>query len=141
MVNGALPPDTYHRYLQSSGKVLRITDGEAGNRRIEVLADLGATPRTFAVESPDSLLIVTTRGLVRVGTSGMVEQLLPTNYGLLYPNSMILSPSGVIHVGMRHFVTRLTLTKNRYREERFVPIGCSKFRIRGYDCVCISGRK
>jgi hypothetical protein len=124
-----------------SGKVLRIADGEAGNRKIEVLADLGVAPRTFAVESPDTLLVVTTRGLVRVRTSGMVEQLLPTNYGLLYPNSMTLSPSGVIHVGMRHFVTRLTPTGNSYREEWFVPIGCSQFRIRDYDCVCISGRK
>jgi hypothetical protein len=124
-----------------SGKVLRITDGEAGNRKVEALADLGAAPRTFAVESPDSLLIVTTRGLVRVRTSGMADQLLSTNYGLLYPNSMTLFPSGVIHVGLRHFITRLMPTGNSYSEEWFVPVGCSRFRIRDYDCVCVSGRK
>jgi len=124
-----------------SGKVLRIAEGEAGNRRVEVLTDLGAAPRAFAAESSDSLLVLTTRGLVRVGTSGTLAQLLPTNYGLLYPNSMTRSPSGVIHVGMRHFLTRLTPTGNSYREEWFVPLDCSKFRVRDYDCVCISSRK
>ncbi len=124
-----------------SGKVLLIRDGEVGNRKVETLADLGAAPRTFAVESLDSLLIVKTRGLVRVRTSGAVEQLLPTNYALLYPNSMTLFPSGVIHVGMRHFITRLTPVGNSYKEEWFVPAGCSRFRISGYECVCLSGRK
>lgn len=124
-----------------SGKLLRITDGEAGNREVEVLADLGAAPRAFAVESQDSLLIVTTRGLVRVRSSGAVEQLLPTNYGLLYPNSMTVSPSGVIHVGMRHFITRLTPAGSGYKEEWFVPADCTRFETRNYDCVCISGRK
>ena len=124
-----------------TGKILRITNGAAGNRKIEMLVDLGAAPRIFVVESPDSLLIMTTRGLVRVKSSGVVEQLLSTNYALLYPNSMTLSTSGVVHVGMRHFITRLTPTGNSYREEWFVPIGCLKFRIRDYDCVCVSGRK
>ena len=124
-----------------AGKVLRVTEGAAGNRKVEALADLGAAPSTFAMESPDSLLIVTTRGLVRVRTSGAMEQLLPVDYSLLYPNSMTLSPSGVIHVGMRHFITRLTPTGESYKEEWFVPTGCSSFGIRNYDCVCVSGRK
>ena len=124
-----------------SGKVLRIGDGVAGNRKVETLAELGAAPRTFAVESPDSLLIVTTRELIRVKTSGAVERLFPIKYKLLYPNSMTLSPAGIIHVGMRHFVTRLTPTENGYKEEWFVPVGCSQFRIYDYDCICISNRK
>jgi hypothetical protein len=124
-----------------SGKVLRITDGESGDRKVEALADLGAAPRAFAVESQDSLLIVTTRGLVRVRSSGAVEQLLTTNYGLLYPNSMTVSPSGVIHVGMRHFITRLTPAGNGYQEEWFVPADCTRFETRNYDCVCIPERK
>jgi hypothetical protein len=124
-----------------SGKVFRITDGESGNRKVEALADLGAAPRAFAVESQDSLLIVTTRGIVRVRSSGAVEQLLTTNYGLLYPNSMTVSPSGVVYIGMRHFITRLTPTGNGYKEEWFVPASCTRFETRDYDCVCISGRK
>ena len=124
-----------------SGRILRIGDGAAGNRSVETLVDLGSAPRTFAVESPDSLLVLTTRTLVRVRASGTVEQLFPTNYGLLYPTSMALSPSGIIYVGMRHFITRLTPAGKGYREEWFVPIGCSQFRIRNYDCVCVPGRR
>ena len=121
------------------GSVLLVT-GEGGERKAERLADLGSAPRTFVAESPDSLLVVTTRGLARVTTGGVARQLLPTNYGLLYPNSMTLSPSGVIHVGMRHFVTRLTPNAGSYREEWFVPADCTRFRVSGVECLC-SGRE
>lgn len=123
------------------GRVLLITS-EGGERRAEQLSDLGSAPRTFVAESPDSLLVMTTRGLARVTTNGVVQQLLSTNYGLLYPRSMTLSPSGVIHVGMRHFVTRLTPTVGSYKEEWFVPADCTKFSVRvsDLDCLC-SGRE
>ncbi len=120
-----------------SGQVLRITDGEAFNRKIEVLADLGSAPEAFVVESPDTVIIMTTMGLVRVRTSGKVEELFKTNYELLYPNSMTLSASGVIHVGMRLFVTRLTPTGDGYKEEWFVQPDCAKFAIRDLDCICL----
>jgi hypothetical protein len=118
------------------GKVLLITGGAGVERKVEPLADMGAAPRAFVAETNDSLLVMTTRGLVRVRTSGAVEQLLNTSYGLLYANSMTLSTSGVIHVGMRHFITRLTPSATGYKEEWFVPAACSRFSIRGYDCVC-----
>lgn len=123
------------------GRVLLVTGGEGGDRRVEALADLGSAPRVFASESQDSLLVLTRRGLVRVRASGAVEELLPTNYSLLFPNSMTLSPSGVVHVGMRHFITRLTPSGSGYKEEWFVPAGCAKFETRDFDCVCVPGRK
>ena len=123
------------------GKILQIGNGTAGNRKIQTLADLGSAPQAFVVESSDSLLILTIRGLVRVKTSGITEQLLATKYQQLYPNSMILLSSGVIYVGMRHFVTRLTPTENRYKEEWFVPDNCTQFKERDYDCVCLSKEK
>jgi hypothetical protein len=124
-----------------TGKVLRVTDGEAGERKLEPVADLGSAPRAFVLESPDSLVILTSRGLVRLRTTGQIERLVQTHYQDLYPTSMTLSPSGVIYVGMRHFVTRLTPTGNSYDEEWFVPANCGKFRIRDLDCVCSSARK
>ena len=124
-----------------SGKVLRVTDGEAGERKLEPVADLGSAPRTFVVESPDSLIILTTRRLVRVRATGQIERLFQTRYQDLYPTSMALSPSGVFHVGMRHFVTRLTPTANGYQEEWFVPTNCSTFRIRDLDCICTSRKQ
>ncbi|HEX3231696.1 MAG TPA: hypothetical protein VHQ95_22140, partial [Pyrinomonadaceae bacterium] len=88
-----------------------------------------------------STIILTSMGLVRLKTSGSVEQLLKTNYESLFPTSMTLSSSGVIHVGMRHFVTRLTPTGNTYREQWFVPANCARFAMRNYGCVCNPGRR
>jgi hypothetical protein len=120
------------------GKVLRVTSGSRSAKKLELLADLRFTPRAFAVESADSLIVLTTSPLVRVRMSGEVETLLAeTDYRLLYPTSMTLSPSGVIHVGMRHFVTRLTPNGRTYREEWFVPQDCTRFSRRDYGCVCV----
>jgi hypothetical protein len=123
----------------NSGQVLRIADGEAGNRKVEFLANLGSAPEAFVVESPDTVIIMTTMGLVRVRSAGDVQRLFRTNYELLYPNSMTLSTSGVVNVGMRHFVTRLTPMGNTYKEEWFVPADCTKFLIREFDCECTPG--
>ena len=125
----------------NSGQVLRITDGKAGNRKAEALANLGAAPQAFVAESADAVIVLTTKRLVRVKSSGNVEELLKTNYGLLYPNSMTLAPSGTIHVGMRQFVTRLTPTGTTYKEEWFVPANCTRFAIGSYECVCLRGRR
>lgn len=120
------------------GRLLRIADGNAGKRQAMVLADLGAAPKAFVVESSDSLLIMTNWGLVRTGSRGVVTPLFETDYKSLYANSMALLPSGVIYVGMRHFITRLTPAENGYVEEWFVPSNCSKFKLKGFDCACIS---
>jgi len=123
-----------------SGMILRVTDGPGLKRRAVQLADLGWAPEAFAIESPDSVIVLTTDGITRVKTSGTVEPLYRTRYHLLYPNSMTLSPSGVIHVGMRHFITRLTPNGNTYNEEWFVPAECPHFRQADIDCVCINTR-
>jgi len=120
------------------GVVLRITDGPGGQRKAVRLADLGWAPWAFVSESPDSLIVLTTDGIARVKTSGTVEQLYRTRYHLLYPNSMTLSPSGVIHIGMRHFITRLTPNGKTYHEEWFVRADCTQFTQGDYDCVCAS---
>lgn len=120
-----------------SGKVLQIGAGAAGNRQIKTLVDLGFAPQTFAVESDDSLLILTTRALIRVKTAGATERLLTVNFGRLYPNSMVILPSNVIYAGMRHFVVRLTPIENGYKEEWFVPNDCTRFKEQNYDCVCL----
>ena len=117
------------------GKVLRVKYDQ-DEWKIEPMVDLGAAPRTFVKESSESLLIITTKNLTRVRITGTIEKLLQTKYQFLYPNSMTLSRDGIIYVGMRHFITRLTPIKNGYKEEWFVPTNCQKFKIQEYDCVC-----
>jgi|RhiMethySRZTD1v2_1073278.scaffolds.fasta_scaffold21150_3 hypothetical protein len=119
------------------GRVLQVKEGDEGQRQVSVLADLKGAPRAFAKEASNSMLVLTTNRFVRVLTTGKVEELLSTNYGSLYPNSMTLSKTGMIHIGMRHFITRLTPINGSYKEEWFVPVDCQRFRMREYDCLCL----
>ncbi|MBU2574776.1 MAG: hypothetical protein KKH28_11935 [Elusimicrobia bacterium] len=124
-------------FRTDKGEVLRARKNRKGDWQVTRLADLGGEPKAFAKESPDSLLVLTNHGLLRVLASGKVERLFTTRYGGLYPNSMTLSKTGVIHFGMRHFVTRLTPADNAYKEEWFVPADCRRFELRERECVCI----
>ena len=119
------------------GKVFDVTQDKTGKWKADVLVNLGAAPQTFIVESPESVLVITTKSLVRVKTEGSAEQLYQHRYLFLYPNSMTLSKSGIIHIGMRHFVTRLTPTQAGYKEDWFVPKDCRQFELREYDCICL----
>ena len=101
-----------------------------------MLTDIGSCPTAFVSESANSVLILTGKELVRVKNTGEIQRLLPIKYRFLYPNSMVIGPTGIIHIGMRHFVTRLTPTGNTYKEEWFVPAKCTQFSVKGLDCVC-----
>lgn len=118
------------------GKALLVRGGREGERAVEAIADLGGAPTAFAAESADSLVVVTYSGVVRVRTSGEVERLFTPEGGdgLPYPNSITLSKAGVIHVGMRHFVLRLSPSAEGYRREWFVPSDCNKFGLTGFPC-------
>ena len=118
------------------GEVLQYVDGPGRKKRVKAFADLGFAPRAFLLESPESVMVLTRDGFVRVHTSGRLEIVFRRVYGLLYPNSFTLSPNGVIHVGMRHFITRLTPSEGTYKEEWFVPANCAQFVKQEYDCVC-----
>ena len=124
-----------------TGKVLKIVGDTAADRKIETLADLGSAPRAFVAEAPDSILVLTANSLIRVKTSGATQKLFSTRYAYLYPNSMIVSASGIIYVGMRHFVVRLTPTSDGYGEEWFVPSDCTQFEERDLDCICAAKAK
>jgi hypothetical protein len=116
------------------GKVLLVHEGNGGNRQVESIADLGSAPTAFAMESADSLIVATYDKIVRVLTSGEVEQIIAPKDGFPYPNSLTLSKAGVIHVGMRHFVLRLSPSNEGYKEEWFVPADCNKFEVNGFPC-------
>jgi len=118
------------------GEVLQYVDGPVRKKRVKMFADLGWAPNAFVLESPDSVIVFTRDGFVRVHASGRVESIFRRVYGLVYPNSFTLSPTGVIHVGMRHFITRLTPSAGAYKEEWFVPANCAQFAVQDYDCVC-----
>lgn len=119
------------------GRLLLVREGPEGKRPVEDLADLGSAPTAFAAESPDSLIVATYERVVRVSASGAVEQLFAPegDQGLPYPNSLTLSKAGVIHVGMRHFVLRLSPSDAGYRGDWFVPSDCKEPTTNGSACA------
>ena len=125
---------------REAGKVILIT-GMGRSQKVSLLADLHIMPRAFTVESPDSWLIITSSKLLRLKTTGEVKALFTTDYRLLYPNSMALLSSGVLYVGMRHFITSLTPSETGYREDWFVPKDCTKFKLQNTSCICETPQK
>jgi hypothetical protein len=107
-----------------SGHVLAIS-GEGPLPPASVVADLGEAPYAFTKDSRGSVIVV-----LSIAAPGAVETLLATDYGGLYPNSVAVTPSGVIYVGMRHFVTRVTSLGPEFREDWLAPADCPKFETR-----------
>jgi hypothetical protein len=62
---------------------------------------------------------------------GVIETIRSAEYGRLHPNSVAVLRSGVIYVGMRYFVTRLTPKGSSYEEDWLLPSDCP-----GYRFVC-----
>jgi hypothetical protein len=113
-----------------------LVSGEPGHPA-KLLATLGSAPSVVVEEPPGAFLVLTTKGLLRVKATGAVEnlgQLKPL--WALYPNSMVRAPSGVLFVGMRHFVARLTLAGGRLAATWLVPSNCKDFAVEGMGCKC-----
>ena len=70
--------------------------------------------------------------------AGYGDERTSTEYGFLYPNSVVVMPNGELFVGMRHFVTRIIPRGLTFREYWLVPKNCSRFRNRISYCTCES---
>jgi hypothetical protein len=120
-----------------SGKVLVIGGGDIGPPSPTVLADLGESPQAFALAPDGSVVLVTSTKIHRIKSPGVIETIRSAKYELLYPTSVAVLRSGVIYVGMRHFVTRLTPIGSSYEEDGLVPSNCLRFVEQGDRCVCL----
>ncbi len=123
----------------SRGMVLSISREGPLPPSATFYAPLDGAPYGFTKDLSGNVIVVTTKGIVRVKSKGEVQKLSAANYGSLYPGSVAITSSGVIYVGMRHFVTRLTPANGSYREDWLVPADCAKFRWTGSDCQCTGG--
>jgi len=119
-----------------SGQVLIVHDADSPQVKVETLAKLDGAPETITPFSEHSVLVVTTRGISQIISDGTVNRLLERGFGLLYPNSVVVTKDGVIYVGMRMFVVRLVPQSGRYLEQWMVRQGCNRFRRTQSDCVC-----
>jgi hypothetical protein len=119
----------------SRGRVMRMSR-EADAWRVGAWVDLGGASQTYAVESPDSMLVLATSGLLRVTACGDVSVVVPAHYDVLYPTSMVVDDAGIISIGMRHFTTRWIPSASGYREEWLVRIDCAHPQVKKFECVC-----
>jgi hypothetical protein len=118
------------------GKIYRLKPAEKDAPQIQLTADLKTQPQSFAVESDESFLLATNTKILRVAASGEITTLKETNFLSLYPNSMAVTPAGVVYVGMRLFVVRFVPQEKGYAEEWLVAADCQKFVEKDFDCVC-----
>lgn len=119
---------------------LAIVTGDVESSQVKPWIDLGGAAEAFFVESPESMLVLTTGGLFRVTACGDVNQIARTNYDALYPSSMLVDSRGVIWIGMRQFVVRWIPGENgAYREEWLTTSDCTAMKREKFECRCRAG--
>ncbi|AGA26861.1 SMP-30/gluconolactonase/LRE family protein [Singulisphaera acidiphila] len=93
----------------SKGRVVRISRKTDGPWKTEPLLDLGHAPQVATKDADGSLVVATTRRLLRIfpASKKTVVILDKAFWGGLYPNSMVIAPSGTIFLGMRHGIARI----------------------------------
>jgi hypothetical protein len=113
---------------------LTLNDGQLvrfdriGERwRMTPVVDLGAAPVVMTPLPGDSLLVLAVGRLVRISPTHAVDVLHENAVWLsTSPTSIARDRSGVIFLGMRAGVARLTPTTNGYSEDWLVPANCPR---------------
>jgi hypothetical protein len=91
------------------GRVLKVQQESGGKWAATVLADLGAAPAAVIQELAGSWLVVRSDGLVRVTSRGTVEPIWKQeSLRYLSPSSIVRTSDGVVYIGMRAWVVRVT---------------------------------
>lgn len=93
----------------NSGRVVRIHRGPDGEWRPSMFAKLSACPHAVIQESKSSWFLATTLGIWRIDAQGRERPVWqPPGGHLYYPNSIVRDGSGVVYMGMRNHIVRMT---------------------------------
>ena len=120
------------------GKIYRLVHGENGSLKTQLIIDLKTQPQGFLVDNDKRILVTLNNKILQLNPLGETEVLKETNFESLYPNSMAITSSGVVYVGMRLFIVRFVPGENGFTEEWLVPQNCQKFVEKEMSCVCQS---
>lgn len=124
----------------SHGRVLLLSASAEGPPTMRILAELPGAPYAFESLHPDTVIVGTPGGVSRVEASGKIIPLSQSKV-LPHPNSLVVGPSGIIYVGMMHFVLMLTPHEGAYRETWLGPRDCPNLDDPGKKhigkCQCI----
>jgi hypothetical protein len=107
----------------SEGRLLRLTRAPGGRWQSEDFIVLKHCPEVSASAADGSLMVATTNQLLKiVPASKKVEVLLDEVFwGGLYPNSMVVTPAGIIYLGMRHGVAKAEKKGGSWRLRWLLP--------------------
>lgn len=130
----------YSHLTKSEGKILQFIKLPEKKWTVVPTLDLGSAARAIFRTAEDELLIAAHVGLLKVRLPDQ-RVLLHKSRGVytLAPKSLVQDKSGVIFLGMRHAIARLTPTDQGYREEWLVPKTCPllKQTTKTFVCECV----
>jgi hypothetical protein len=93
----------------NSGRAVRLRRGADGEWHASLFAELKACPHAVVEESTSSWLLATTSGVWRFDGKGRQQPVWqPPGGHLYYPNSIVRDGSGVVYMGMRNMVVKMT---------------------------------
>jgi hypothetical protein len=82
---------------------------------------LGGSPAAFGFDGDDALVIVTSIGLVRVGTDLQLHPVFHARWGVLDPANLAFAPDGTAYVGARGIVIEVRLSDDPPLETWLFP--------------------
>ena len=109
--------------LDKRGRIVRLIKGGNGRWHSEPFVDLGGGPEAAAMGIDGSLTVATEDRLLRIhlDTRGIDVLLKESCWAGLYPNSIILAPSGSVYLGMRHVVVEVKKEGAAYKAKWLIP--------------------
>lgn len=111
----------------STGHVVRVTRGKSGTWKARRITDLRQAPETATLDDDKTLVVATARSLVRVTQDGNIHTMISRAFWWsLVPNSMVLTPSGDLYLGMRHGVAVIRSHRKNRTVEWLVPVAPAK---------------
>ena len=105
------------------GRILRLSRNSNGPWVTEELVDLGGAPEVASKNVDGSLVVATFNRLLRIFPASKKTEVIVDNafWGGLYPNSLVIAPSGIIFVGMRHGIAKVEKKGKSYKVFWLIP--------------------
>ena len=123
----------------NEGQLVAFQRKADGSWSVVKVKDLGAAPETFTKLRGDTILIVLSGSLVVAHTPDYLRVLHRNAvWRYTYAHSVVRDKAGIIYIGMRSAVVRLTPENDAYREDWLVLATCQRREVVGTlgQCEC-----
>ena len=104
-----------------------VVEFDAGSFQVARSLDVLGAPRAILVESEESILVATSRRIVRVVEAKTVEWVYTSAEGF-EPTSLVKDADGTLYLGAQYFVVKLTPMRGGFHESWLAPPGAVRSR-------------